>query len=825
MFGDYCTSELWALRSTEQGVQSLNLGVSLPAGNLTSFGRDADGEMYALSLSGPVYRIVHLPGVYRFTSPAGFDVREHSTTVGQIAATDDSTSTAPEFEISGGDDATSVKIDADGRLAFRQHPDYERPTDANADNIYEVEVSAGTDPATRATQVITVNVSDDDGEVPSAPAAEVTTRTANAASFQWTEPDNTGPEITGYDVEFRHIGGSWRSLVHAGTARSATAGSLIADREYEFRIRARNDEGAGGWSNPPARTDASHINSPPRFTSASTVQIDENSKHIMLLSADDADVQDQIVSYDIESGLDSSRFVRRRNPPSLVFSGASDYERPRDSDGDNVYTVQISVTSGHLSRQRTTMQTVTVTVGDVAEPPRAPPKPEIVATKNSLQLAWEEPSSTGPAISGYDIEYKKSSETAWQTWSHTGTSRTATITDVDGLTEFEVQISAVNDEGQSLPSPAATAHTTPVAFAVVSLGVLNELVDLLFIDGDIVWVAERDGYVKSFDLSTGTVIETLLDISAETMLTYDTGLLGIEVDDDWLYIHFSNLDEHNRIDAIKRSGNGLDTSQRHTLLTESARTGRIHFGGQIVFGPDGHLYIGIGDRQYRLNGQDTSNLAGSILRITPAPGQTPPYTVPADNPLVPAQGEQSTDAPEIYIYGIKNPWRFSFDSENGDLWVVDVGSNLGREEVNYLPAAGGAGIGANLGWSVYEGTLPTQSGNAEPEDHIRPIHEYVSQQPTAFIGGRVYRGSAIDELVGHYIFADYSRKRIFGLSHSAGSDIEVADYSNSAVLLHGTPFVNEPRARPVSIVQDADGELYILNIRGGIFKLVPNGSP
>ena len=740
VFGDYCTSELWALRQTRQGVEFVDLGVSLPAGELVSIGTDADGELYALSLSGPVYRVVHLSGQHRFTSPAAFELREGSTLVGQVTATDDTAATTRTYRISGGEDRAVFKIDVSGRLVFAQSPDFERPHDSDADNVYEVDVTAGSDPPMpeiEATQSITVTVIDEGAEAPATPTAAVSSRTSTTATLHWTEPDNSGPPITGYDIRFRDIGGSWRNLAHLDTSRTATATHLDADRIYEFQVRAYNDESTGRWSNPPARTDASQLNRPPRFTSSTSVNVNEHSRRVLTVSAVDDDPLDEIVGFAIDpSSADGWHFELTDDGRVLSFKLSPDHERPHDADQDNTYELIIEVTSGQLSRRLGATQAITVTVDDVVEVPARPDRLSVSVATTELSVDWRQPLDTGPQVNSYVIEYKESSESFWRTWSHSSALRTATITMLEESTSYDLRISARNDEGTSQPSWIVTATTSPLTSKLV-MGGFTQPVDLRFVDGDaMAWVAERDGYVTRVDLSDATVVETVLDISDETRRLYDTGLLGIEVDSDWLYIHYTDLNNDNRIDAIRRSGTGVDTSQRHTILTQTAGSTQ-HFGGQVVFGPDGYLYVGLGDRLQSSNGQDTSTIAGSIIRIEPTPGESQPYNIPADNPFVPDEGEESTEAPEIYVYGIKNPWRFSFDSQNNDLWVVDNGSGAGNEEVNHLPAADGGGSGANLGWGAYEGTTP-RTGAAEPANHTRPTYQFTTQRPHCF-----YRGTCL----------------------------------------------------------------------------------
>ena len=186
-----------------------------------------------------------------------------------------------------------------------------------------------------------------------------------------------------------------------------------------------------------------------------------------------------------------------------------------------------------------------------------------------------------------------------------------------------------------------------------------------------------------------------------------------------------------------------------------------HNGGAIEFGPDGHLYIGLGDGGDRNdphgNGQDLSTLLGSILRIDvdhPSDGKA--YGIPADNPFVGTSGAR----PEIYAYGVRNPWRIAFDKKTGDLWAGDVGQELWEEVVIVKK-------GGNYGWSSREGTHAF-GNRAAPDnvgDPIEPVWEYDHQIGKSITGGRVYRSSRLAQLSGKYLYADYVTGTVWALTY------------------------------------------------------------
>jgi glucose/arabinose dehydrogenase len=236
----------------------------------------------------------------------------------------------------------------------------------------------------------------------------------------------------------------------------------------------------------------------------------------------------------------------------------------------------------------------------------------------------------------------------------------------------------------------------------------------------------------------------LLDLrSATTDDGQEQGLLGIAFSSDGrtLYLHHTRAEDGATRVVSYSMGDGTTVdrgSERELLVVPQPF--RNHNGGQLALGPDGYLYLALGDGgsggDPEGNGQDTSTLLGAILRIDPegAFGDQA-YAVPPDNPFVDGGG-----APEIWLYGVRNPWRFSFDAQTGDLWVADVGQDA-WEEVTWLPAEGGvgAGRGANLGWNLVEGSHPFEGEN--PPDGVLPVHEYPNEGGACSVtGGYVYRG-------------------------------------------------------------------------------------
>jgi glucose/arabinose dehydrogenase len=321
-----------------------------------------------------------------------------------------------------------------------------------------------------------------------------------------------------------------------------------------------------------------------------------------------------------------------------------------------------------------------------------------------------------------------------------------------------------------------------------------------------VYVAEREGRVRPMtDLTVG---EPVLDISDDVVTNAEQGLLGIEFSPDGgtLYVSYSLApDGHTRVDAYTMAGEEVDTASRRELLAVEQPYDN-HNGGDLAIGPDGYLYFGLGDGgsagDPHGHGQDTQALLGKVLRIDPSrPAGGEEYGIPADNPFA----DGADGAPEVWLYGVRNPWRFSFDAATGDLWIADVGQES-IEEIDLLPAADGGGRGANLGWNEMEGAHPF-GGGSNPEGAVLPLFEFDhSEGGCAITGGVVYRGVAIPALTGAYLFTDYCDGRLRGVRANGTQVVEEHTFDAEAGDL-------------VSFGEDADGEVYVLSLDGTIYRV------
>ncbi|HEY7661376.1 MAG TPA: PQQ-dependent sugar dehydrogenase [Actinomycetota bacterium] len=325
-------------------------------------------------------------------------------------------------------------------------------------------------------------------------------------------------------------------------------------------------------------------------------------------------------------------------------------------------------------------------------------------------------------------------------------------------------------------------------------------------DDDALYVAEKVGRVVA--VRDGSEPEVVLDISDEVSLGSEQGLLGIAFSPDgrFLYANFTDVGEDTRVVEYRFGADGVDLGSRRELLFVEQPFSN-HNGGNLAFGPDGYLYIGLGDGgsagDPSDNAQTLTTPLGKMLRISPRPSGGDPYGIPPDNPFV---GDGNA-LPEIWATGLRNPWRYTFDRETGDLWIGDVGQSA-LEEIDLEPA--GSPGGSNFGWNRFEGTQPFE-GSGALEDAIFPVHEYPHTGACAVTGGYVYRGSEIPDLVGAYIYADFCFSRLQAFVPRDGRAGPVRAIG--------------PRVASVaSFGQDGDGELYVLSLLGPVYRIVDAGS-
>jgi glucose/arabinose dehydrogenase len=316
-------------------------------------------------------------------------------------------------------------------------------------------------------------------------------------------------------------------------------------------------------------------------------------------------------------------------------------------------------------------------------------------------------------------------------------------------------------------STATTASTTPTGPDTIS-GFDHPTNIVAPDDGSgRLFVTDQPGVIRV--VKNGTLLPTpALDIRSQVgSAGTEQGLLGLAfppgfAEKRYAYVYFTDTAGDSRIYRVHVTTSSPDVFDPSSmqLILKVAQPYANHNGGQLAFGEDGYLYIGLGDggseRDPANRGQDLTTLLGKILRIdTEATPEATGYRIPASNPLVNRAGAR----PEIWAYGLRNPWRFSFDPVTGDLWIGDVGQDS-WEEVDLLTPGSG---GANLGWSLYEGDHLFKA-TSKLSGFTWPIAEYSHKEGDAVTGGYVYRGAAYPAMRGIYVFGDYGTGRIWTLT-------------------------------------------------------------
>ncbi len=327
------------------------------------------------------------------------------------------------------------------------------------------------------------------------------------------------------------------------------------------------------------------------------------------------------------------------------------------------------------------------------------------------------------------------------------------------------------------------------------------------------YVVEKAGRIRRLDLARGTVADApFADLTDRVnSAASERGLLSVAfhprfVDNGRLFVNYTRRDGDTVIAELAADADRdrADAGSERRLLVIDQPAAN-HNGGQNAFGPDGYLYVGMGDGggSGADNAQDPSNLLGKILRLdvdavaAPADGADAPtgYAVPPDNPFV-----AGPFAPEVWAYGLRNPWRLAFDGATGDLFIADVGASA-LEEVNVQPAASRGG--EDYGWPLLEGRRCRDGDDCDPDGRtVRPAAEYGHDDGNCAVsGGQVYRGRRSRALQGVYLYGDYCSGRIWGLWRARGG-------WRDAVLLDTDLAIS-------AFGRDDDGEVYVLDMAGG----------
>ena len=375
-------------------------------------------------------------------------------------------------------------------------------------------------------------------------------------------------------------------------------------------------------------------------------------------------------------------------------------------------------------------------------------------------------------------------------------------------TSTTTSAAAGSPDSTGAPSATTAPPAEPQPLASISLQLtqvadVDQPVDMAVRTGDdALYLAEKTGRVRA--VRGGALDPTpVLDLSDDVSTGSEQGLLGLTFSPNGgrLYVNYTDTGGDTRIVEYAFADGRADAgSARELLMIEQPYAN--HNGGHLTFGPDGNLWIGMGDggsgNDPENRAQNLGTLLGKMLRIDPAPSGGRPYTIPSDNPFVGQNGARG----EIWAYGLRNPWRFSFDKDTGDLWVGDVGQNA-VEEVDF--AAGSSAGGENYGWPGMEGTRANKG--ARPANALDPILEYRQADGGCSVtGGYVYRGQQIPALAGAYLYGDYCAGDVLAARQSSGAVTEQADLGLDVDGLS-------------SFGQDAAGGLYALSLSGPVYRI------
>ena len=334
------------------------------------------------------------------------------------------------------------------------------------------------------------------------------------------------------------------------------------------------------------------------------------------------------------------------------------------------------------------------------------------------------------------------------------------------------------------------------------------------------FVIEQSGRVRVFANQSGVAAATtFLDISARVASGGETGLLGLAFHpqfpaDPRVYVSYTALEGAQLVSRLAeyRSRDGgltLDPASEVILLHVNQPQSN-HNGGHVLFGPDGFLYMGLGDgggsgdaHGAIGNGQNLDTLLGKLLRIDVAgtPYAIPPGNPNAGNALCGAGGSGTAPCAEIYAWGLRNPWRYSFDRSGGALWIADVGQDA-WEEIDRISAP------ANLGWRCREGAHDFNTSCGAGTGLTEPIAEYAHGVGESITGGYVYRGSQYPALVGQYVSADFVTGRLFQIDAAASGNPVLSITTGVASGL-----------APAAIAEGVDGELLVVDYGGGLYRL------
>jgi len=370
----------------------------------------------------------------------------------------------------------------------------------------------------------------------------------------------------------------------------------------------------------------------------------------------------------------------------------------------------------------------------------------------------------------------------------------------------------------------STPPPPPPPPGTLTLALIDNFVDPVYVtappvDSQRLFVVEQAGRVRVLanDTVRATGPKTFLDLRGQISSGGERGLLSLAFHPQYatngrFYVYFTNPAGDIRIVryTVSSDPDSADEATADTVLKVAHPGESNHNGGQLQFGPDGMLWIGTGDGggggDPAGNGQNRHVLLGKLLRldVNGASG----YAIPADNPFA----NDTAGAPEIWAGGLRNPWRFSFDRQNGDLYIADVGQNT-FEEVNVASAANGRGKASNYGWNRMEGShcYPPPNDTCDKTGLVQPVTDYLHALGACSVtGGYVYRGPDVPALQGFYVYADYCAGFVQAFKYTGSGINNQRDISARI----------SPGSQISSFGEDAKGELYIMTLGGPLYRII-----
>lgn len=384
--------------------------------------------------------------------------------------------------------------------------------------------------------------------------------------------------------------------------------------------------------------------------------------------------------------------------------------------------------------------------------------------------------------------------------------------------EDPVEQVETTDDGSTTPTIEETEEKTPQSvtefpnpenyqWVEVISGFSKPLGMTSFYNGSLIlYVLEQNGVIRVLE-NDSLLGEPFLDISNKISTRgSEQGLLGMALDPDFaengiFYINYTNREGDTVIARyVANSDKKTSDGNSEQILLSVSQPYSNHNGGNLVFGPDGYLYIGLGDGgsggDPELRAQNPDTLLGKMLRI--AVDDQEIYAIPSDNPYVDGSGRA-----EIWAIGLRNPWRYSFDKLTNDLWIADVGQG-NWEEINFT--ANGSASGLNYGWYYFEGTYPFKGDPQNPESFEYPVYEYDHSMGCSVTGGYVYRGETLPEWYGVYVFGDFCNGKIWGLLPEGAGGWQSTELFSTGLNIS-------------SFGEDVFGELYMISHNGTLYRL------